>query len=146
MTAADFRLTEWVPPERSVHEQCAKVLDALLLPPAMWFTYPAGVIKLTKQQAAALTRIGLKRGFPDIWVLYNGVWLLELKRPGGTLSRTRIVRTRRGAPRILEGQVDVFPRLCATGAVNDIAAIYTVDDMLRQLDQWEIPLRARVPA
>ena len=35
VTAAAFKLTIPIPAERGVHENCAKVLDALLLPPAL---------------------------------------------------------------------------------------------------------------
>jgi hypothetical protein len=129
------------PLERDIHETCAQALDRLLLPPAFWFTYPAGASVLSAQQQARHSRIGLKRGLPDLWVLFHGVWLIELKRPGGKLSKTRTVRTRRGGPRILVGQEDVFPMLCATGAVRDIAICHSVTEVLAQLHQWDIPLR-----
>src|SRR3954464_2012657 len=106
---ARFRLTPPEPSERDVHERCAEVLDKLLLPPAMWFTYPAGASVLSPQQAARHIRIGLKRGLPDLWFLHDGVYLIELKRPGGQLSKTRIVRSKSGAPRQLIGQDRVFP-------------------------------------
>lgn len=144
MTA--FRLTAPDPSERDIHEACADALDALLLPPSFWFTYPAGASVLSPQQQARHSRIGLKRGLPDIWVLYRGVWLIELKRRGGTLSKTKIVRTRRGSPRVLVGQEEVFPQLCATGAVRDIAVCYSVDEVLDQLERWHIPLRGRIAA
>jgi len=140
MTAA-FKLTAPEPLERDVHEACASALDNLLLPPAMWFTYPAGASVLSPQQAARHIRIGLKRGLPDIWILHNGTYCIELKRRGGKLSKTRIVRTQRGSPRILEGQADTFPKLLASGAVNGIAVCYTVDEVLDALDQWQIPHR-----
>src|SRR4051812_34517621 len=139
MTAAAFRLTMPIPAERDVHENCARVLDALLLPPALWFTYPAGAAQLSAQQQARYSRIGLKRGLPDLWFLHNGLFLIELKRPGGELSRTRIVRTKRGSPRELVGQDKQFPRLLATGAVKAISVCYTVEEVLSQLDRWEIP-------
>ena len=139
-----FRLTPPIASERDIHEACADALDKLLLPPAFWFTYPAGASVLSAQQAARHIRIGLKRGLPDIWVLYRGVWLIELKRPGGVLSKTRTVRTRRGSPRILAGQEDVFTDLCKTGAVRDIAVCYSVDDLLDTLEAWEVPIRPRV--
>lgn len=141
-----FRLTVPEPKERDIHEAVANALDALLLPPAFWFTYPAGASILSPQQAARHIRIGLKRGLPDVWIMFDGVWLIELKRPGGQLSKTRIVRTRRGAPRVLEGQVEVFAKLCATGAVRDLAVCYSVDDVLDRLDDWKIPVRRRVAA
>ena len=139
--ARRFRLTSPEPIERDVHKACAQALDKLLLPPAMWFTYPAGASILSPQQAARHIEIGLKRGLPDIWILHRGVYLIELKRRGGQLSKTRIVRTRRGSPRVLIGQEEVFPQLLATGAVRDIAVCFSVDEVLAALDRWQIPRR-----
>ena len=66
--AANFRLRAPEPLEVDIHEACAKALDHLLLPPAMWFTYPAGASQLSPQQMARYSRIGLKRGLPArIW-------------------------------------------------------------------------------
>jgi hypothetical protein len=140
--AAAFRLTPEIVAERDIHESCAAALDRLLLPPAMWFTYPAGAAQLSPQQMARYSRIGLKRGMPDLWFLFRGVFCIELKRQGGNLSRTRIGRTRRGSPRVLIGQVDVFPALVASGGVQDIAIAHSVDEMLDALERWKIPLRS----
>jgi hypothetical protein len=107
----------------------------------MWFTYPAGASVLSPQQMARHSRIGLKRGLPDIWVLHNGTFCIELKRKGGRLSKTRVATTRRGSPRILDGQTEVFPRLLASGGVDDIAICTSVDEVLAQLALWQIPLR-----
>jgi hypothetical protein len=134
-----FRLTAPVPLEDALHSSVADALDLLLLPPATWATYPAGHIKLPPQAAAKLSRVGLKRGWPDILVLHRTLYGIELKRPGGRLSRARIVRTRRGAPRVLEGQTEVFPRLIAAGM--EIATCETVDQVLATLAVWNIPLR-----
>ena len=141
MTAARFKLTAPEPAEREVHKSVARLLDAILLPPVMWHSYPAGASILSPQQAARHIEIGLKRGMPDIWIFHRGVYCIELKRPGGTLSKTRTVRTRRGSPRILEGQEDTFPRLLATGAVTSIAVCYDVPEVIRQLEIWQIPHR-----
>ena len=134
-----------MPLERDIHEACAAALDALLVPPALWFTYPAGASQLSPQQQARHSRIGLKCGLPDLWVLHQGVYCIELKRPGGQLSKTRLGRTRRGSPRVLVGQVDMFPNLLAAG-VKDIAVCHSVDEMLKALARWGIPLRGRVAA
>jgi hypothetical protein len=138
--AASFRLVAPEPLELDIHERCAEVLDKLLLPPAMWFTYPAGAVQLSPAQAARLSRVGLRRGLPDIWILYEGAWCIELKRQGGSLSKTRIVRTRRGSPRVLDGQIDVFPRLIEAG-VRRIAVCHSPEEMLATLHRWKIPLR-----
>jgi len=140
MTAAAFKLTAPEPLERDIHEACAQALDRLLLPPAFWFTYPAGATQLSPQQMARHSRIGLKRGLPDIWVLHQGVYGIELKRRGGQLSKTRVARTPRGSPRILAGQVDVFGLLRAAG-MRDIAICHSVDEMLDALEGWNIPHR-----
>ena len=107
-------------------------------PPCGW---PTGHIKLTPAETARLARIGLKRALPDIWILYFGLWLIELKRPGGKLSRTRVMHTRRGAPRELIGQEEMFPRLLASGAVAAIAVCTSVDEVLATIRRWGIPLR-----
>lgn len=141
MPAAAFRLTAPEPLERDIHETCADALDRLLMvPPAFWFTYPAGAVQLSPQQAARYSRLGLKRGLPDIWVLHGGTWCIELKRPGGALSKTRIVRTRRGSPRFLAGQEDVFPQLLGAG-VRGIGICHSVDEMLSTLHRWGVPLQ-----
>jgi hypothetical protein len=145
MTAAAFRLTPEIVAERSIHESCAAGLDRLLLPPAFWFSAAIGATTLSPQQAAALSRAGIKRGLPDLLVLSPDargprIFGIELKRHNGRLSRTRIVRTRRGSPRILEGQEDVFPKLEAAGM--DICVAHSVDEMLAALDRWQIPLRS----
>lgn len=139
--APAFRLTPQFLAEQDIHESCASALDRLLMPPALWFCYPAGATQLSPQQMARYSRMGLKRGMPDLWFLFRGVYCVELKRHGGTLSRTRIGRTKRGSPRILVGQEDTFPALLATGGVLDIGIAHSVDEMLDHLARWEIPLR-----
>lgn len=145
MTGVPFKLAPPIPLERDIHQQCADALDRLLMPPAVWFTYPAGATQLSAAQAARYSRVGLRRGLPDIWVLHDGVYCVELKRPGGQLSKTRIGRTRRGSPRVLVGQVDMFPKLLAAG-VKDIAVCHSVAEMLVQLERWGMPLRGRIAA
>jgi hypothetical protein len=145
--APRFRLTSEVQPERELHENVVTALDKLLLPPAMFCAYPAGALQLTAAQAAQLTRLGLRRGYPDLILFFYGTWGVELKRArGGRLSKTRVSRTRRGSPRILEGQEDVFPRLIASGGFAAIAICHSVDEVLAQLASWGIPLRGHVIA
>jgi len=145
MTAPRLRLTSPIPCEFDIHEACAQALDYLLLPPCQWACYPAGHIQLTPAQVARLARAGLKRAYPDILIFWQKVWGIELKRRGEQLSKTRIGRTRRGSPRLLVGQEDMFPRLFATGAFGaPIATCHSVDEVLTQLRRWNIPLRPTV--
>lgn len=138
-----FRLTQPAPAEDELHAAVARSLDLLLLPPATWTTFPAGNVQLIGQAAAKLARLGLKRGWPDILVLHGVLHGIELKRDGGTLSRTRSVRTRRGSLRIVEGQRDTFPRLAAAGM--RLAICRSLDDVLAALIGWGVPLRVATP-
>ena len=141
-----FRLEAPDPLEVDIHEACAAALDRLLAPPAMWACYPAGAVELTAAQHARYVRMGLKRGMPDILIFYRGLWGIEFKRRGGRLSKTRVVRTRRGSPRVLVGQEETFPALIASGGFRDIAIVTTVDELLAHCTAWGIPLRGRIAA
>ena len=145
MSGRRFRLTPPVVPEQELHEAAARAFDRLIAPPAQWAFYPAGAIQLSPAQVAKLARMGLKRGWSDFLVLHDWLYGIELKRQGGQLSQTRIVRTRRDSPRILVGQEDVFPLLIAAG-MRDIAVCYSVAEALAALDRWHIPLRGRLAA
>lgn len=137
-----FKLTPGPEPsEQEIQAAVADALDALLLPPAFWCAYPAGVVQLSPQQAAAYSKFGLKTGMPDILIWYNGMWLLELKRPGGRLSTTRIEKNKHGALREIVGQAERFEQLAKTGAVKGIEVCYSVDGVLEQLRAWGIPHR-----
>lgn len=137
-----FRLAMPEPSELELHEAVARALDALVLPPAFWFCYPAGHVKLAPAQAARLVKCGLKSGMPDILIFYRGVYLVELKHHRGRVSQTRIVKTKRGALREIVGQEERFRQLRDTGAVIDGAICTTVDGVIAQLTRWGIPMRA----
>jgi hypothetical protein len=145
MTARPFKLSAPVVREQELHETVAELFSKLIARPAEWAFYPAGAIPLTGDQAAKLARMGLKRGWPDFLILHEALYGLELKRLGGKMSRTHIVRTRRGSPRILDGQEDVFPRLIAAG-MRDIAICHSADEALAALQRWGVPLRGRIAA
>lgn len=135
-----FRLRAPVVPEVDTHAAIADALDILLLPPAMWTTLPIGHVKLTGQQAARLARVGVKRGWFDILIISDGrLYGLEIKRTGGVLSRDRLVPTRKGGQRMVEGQASVFPRLIAAGC--KIACVASVEEAVRALGEWGVPLR-----
>jgi hypothetical protein len=138
-TPARFKLRAPVIPEQDLHESVADALDKLLMPPAMWTCFPAGSVPLPPQFAAKLARMGLKPGWPDVLVLHRRLIGIELKRRGGRLSRTRIVRTRRGTLRELVGQEDVFPRLQEAGMV--IGVCHSSGEVLTFLAACGVPLR-----
>lgn len=143
-TPAKFRLRAPIIPEQDLHESVADALDRLLLPPAEWTCFPAGSVPLPPQFAAKLARMGLKRGWPDVLVLHQQLYGVELKRRGGKLSRTRIVRTRRGALRELVGQEDMFPRLQTAGMT--IGVCDSLGAVLAFLAACGVPLRSHAVA
>jgi hypothetical protein len=135
-----LRLIAPVVAEVDLQAALCDALDKLLLPGVMWTSLPIGHVKLTGQQAARLARIGTHTGWPDVILLHAGtVFGLELKRVGGQLSRTRMVRTRSGGHRLVEGQCDTFPRLMAAGM--RIACVSSVTEALTALSTWGVPLR-----
>jgi hypothetical protein len=145
MSARPFKLTPPVVPEQALHETAASAFHRLIAPPAQWAFYPAGAIQLTEAQIAKLVRMGLKRSWPDFLILHDWLYGIELKKRGAQLSKTRIVRTLRGSPRILIGQADNFPLLIAAG-MRDIAVCYSVEEAFAALVRWRIPLRGRIAA
>jgi hypothetical protein len=134
-----FQLDEYVQPEVDLQAAGAEAFDRLLRPPAMWTAIALGHIELTGQQAARLSRIGLKRSWPDHLVLWPGnIVGIEWKTGDGRLSISRIVHTKRGKPRWVEGQRETFPKLKAAGM--RIFVCSSVDHALRILQAMECPM------
>lgn len=134
-----FKLSMLEPKERDIHVAVRDLLDLCLAPPATWAPYPSGVTVLTPQQFAQYSRFGIKRGWPDLMICFGKMWGIELKRRKGQLTKTRVGRTVRGSPRILEGQEEVHAKLLASGAWGAIEVARSVDDVCRLLDAWQIP-------
>jgi hypothetical protein len=120
--------------------------DMLRRPPAPWPRISGSSRGLSPAQHAKFVRMGLKRGMPDIFMFHRGLWGIEIKRRGGRLSKTRLVRTRRGSPRLLVGQEETFPALISSGGFRDIVIVTSVDEMLAQLTAWGVSLRGRIAA
>jgi hypothetical protein len=140
MSGRPFRLRAPVTDEDSLQTTIARALDVLLLPPAVWWAMPIGHIPLSGAQAAKLVRIGLKRNLPDLFVLHQGTLHgIELKRAGARLSRTRTVRTRNGGLRVLDGQVEAWPRWQSAGM--RLTTAHSLDDVLAYLEAVNVPLR-----
>jgi hypothetical protein len=135
-----FRLTVPVPSEDDLHESVAKALDTLLMPPAVWTTFPAGGYLLSAKAAARLYRLGMKKSIPDILLWYRLPYAIELKKPGGKLSKTTVVRNKRtGRIRIAVGQTERHAELRAAGVI--IGVCYSVDEVLACVAGWGLPVR-----
>lgn len=118
-----------VPPppirETALHGAVAELLDWILVPPAVFTTFPAGWGKMTPAMAGMLHRCGLKRGMPDILVFHARRCLgIELKVPG---------RSQSAAQRAMTAKL--------TGAGIDVFVARSVDDVATILEREGIPLR-----
>jgi len=135
-----FRLSAYTADETDLQAAGEMAFSRLFRAPVEWTAFPAGHLQLTGQQAARLTRIGLKRSWPDHLVLYGGKLIgIEWKRPGETLSRSRWVQTRSGKKRWVEGQREVFPRLAAQGMRGPYVC-QTVEEALAALEAEGVPM------
>jgi hypothetical protein len=90
-----------------------------------WFHVPNGGLR-SPTEAAIFKSLGLRPGVPDIVAIKDGrAYALEIKPPGGQLSRA---------------QIKAHEELRAAGA--DVAVSYGLDDALKRLESWGL-LRGR---
>jgi hypothetical protein len=95
------------------------LLDWVLLPPAIFTTFPAGWGKLTKGTAGRLYASGLKKGMPDILVfdVMRKVIGIELKA---------------GANSVSAAQRDMFAKLQGVGV--RVYVCKSLEDVINALD------------
>ena len=112
--------------EDQLHRSGAELLDWILIPPAVWTTFPAGWGKLPKATAGRLKASGLKEGMPDVLLFYEGAAFgIELKKPGKGLS---------GVQRAMR------PKLEAAGV--ELATCSSSEEVVEALRRWKFPLRS----
>lgn len=131
-TARPFNLPH-SPKESELHLSVAQLLDWILLPPAIWTTFPAGWGKLTKGTAGRLYASGLKKGMPDILVFApKKVIGIELKVGNNSLT---------SAQRTMHAQLQaVSIRTYVCRSIDDvIVALDSSDIKHRQLKHgWSL--------
>ena len=117
--------------EDQLHRAVAILLDTILLPPALWTTFPSGWGKLGKATAGRLHGCGLKAGMPDILIFFNGRAAgIELKTEAGKLSKDQ-----------------KHMALLLAGAGIRVYVCRSTDDVIGVLEQMDIPhRRAKVAA
>jgi hypothetical protein len=112
--------------EAALHRSVAEFLDWVLLPPAIWTTFPAGWTDMRKGAAGRLKGCGLKAGMPDILIFHgNGCTMgIELKSIPGKLSKF---------------QLDMFTKLDAAGlrtyvsrSLEDVYNALIIEDVPRK--------------
>lgn len=110
--------------ELDLHRCVADFLSWVVLPPAVWTTFPAGWTSMRAGAAGRLKGCGLKAGMPDILIFYDGFTLgIELK-----------VKTKPS-----EVQLEMFNKLRAAGVSVSIAR--SIEDVERTLRTYKIPMR-----
>jgi hypothetical protein len=108
--------------ERDLHRAVGDYLNACLMPPAFWTTFPA-------DGATRRGRIGLVRGVPDILIIYQGrAYWLELKGPRGKLS---------------DNQLGTIGKIRDAGSCV-ASDVRTLEKAVSVLEQWGIPTRGRL--
>lgn len=76
--------------ELDLHRSVADFLNWMLLPPAVWTTFPAGWTGMRVGAAGRLRACGLKAGMPDILVFHRGFTIgIELKTSINNLSKNQ---------------------------------------------------------
>lgn len=112
--------------EDQIHKTIAEYLDWVLLPPAVWTTFPAGWGKLNKATAGRLYASGLKTGMPDILIFFNGrATGIEVKTDTGRLS---------------PNQIAMHERLALAGV--QVYVCRNTEDVLAALENASLPRRS----
>jgi hypothetical protein len=123
-----FKLKAWEPSEDELHRSVAQWLDWMLLPPALYTTFPAGWGELDNATAGRLKASGLKPGFPDILAFRPGRCIgIELKTSDGPLKQS---------------QKEMFPKLKAAGV--DVYVCRSVDEVVQVLVEQGFPMRKTI--
>jgi hypothetical protein len=113
-------------PETALQIVAAQFLDYALPEEAIWTAMDAGLTKLTPAQADLQKRKGVKKGWPDLLVMYRGkLHGIELKAPKGRVSPEQ--------HRIGAALIDQGGHWCVAKSIADIE---------ENLHEWGIPLRA----
>src|SRR5262249_34703637 len=112
--------------------------------PTRYGCYPAGTAELSPAQLARYFRLGLKRGSPKYSSSTPVCRGSRSSASATAFSKTRVVLTRPGSPRVLVGQEETFPPRTAWAAFCDIGIAYTVAELRALCRMWDTPLRGRI--
>ena len=110
--------------EIDLHRSVADFLNWIVMPPAVWTTFPAGWTGMRVGAAGRLKACGLKAGMPDILIFHDSFTLgIELK------ARTKPTPV----------QINMMNKLRLAGVPVVIAT--SIDDVERTLRTYKIPMR-----
>lgn len=115
--------------EQEFHKQVAHLLSAILPSASFWWHTPNGG-KRSKIEAAIFKALGVKKGFPDIGILWQGrAFFIELKRSDEKPTMD---------------QIACHTSLRAAGCPVELAT--TIDEVMAALRIFDIPTRGRIAA
>lgn len=115
--------------EHALHMSVARFLDAAL-PEDVFFWHTPNQGQRSARDGAKLKALGLRPGFPDLAIAYQGrLYCIELKAPGGTLSKAQ------KATRTALERAGVIVSVC-----------YSLEAVEGCLTGLGIPLKARIAA
>jgi hypothetical protein len=123
------------PKESELHVSVAQLLDWILLPPAIWTTFPAGWGKLGKATAGRLYASGLKKGMPDILVFSRAAvgW------PKYSLTNVIGIELKVGDNSVSSAQRTMFAQLQAVGIRVHVCR--SIEEVVAALDSAGIDHR-----
>jgi hypothetical protein len=122
------------PRESEFHASVAELLDWILVPPAMFTTFPAGWGKLTKATAGRLKASGMKKGMPDILVFGRHHMIANR-----TYTNVIGIELKVGVNAVNSAQRTMHAKLQAVGIRVYVAR--SIDDVVAALDEANIPHR-----
>ena len=120
--------------ESELHVSVAELLDWILVPPAMFSTFPAGWGKLSKATAGRLYASGMKKGMPDILVFDH--YLLG----GDTHPMVIGIELKVGVNSLSSAQRTTFARLLGCGIRTYVCR--SLEDVVTALDDGRIRRRS----
>ena len=110
--------------EDEIHEDVRRMLDVALVAPACWTSIEHRNARDAIEGAKRKAR-GVRAGVPDVLIVYGRIThYIELKTRTGSLSQS---------------QIEMRAALVAAGA--PWALCRSVDDVIRQVQAWGIPIR-----
>lgn len=99
-------------------------VEAAKLPGVVFWHTPNGGAR-SPIEGARFKELGVQAGIPDILILWGGIFGLEFKKPGGSLS---------------SAQIAMHPRLLAAGMVAS-ATVDNLADARETVRKWGLTIR-----
>jgi hypothetical protein len=134
MTSRKSRAINLPMKESELHQSVAELLDWILIPPAIFTTFPAGWGRLSTGTAGRLKASGLKSGMPDIFV-----FAAVGDPPHPRRSKVIGIELKTGRGSLTSAQRSMHAKLYAVGI--RVYVCHTVSEVILALRDAGIPAR-----